>query len=66
MEQTLTMSVQRIHPGKSLLAPIACERPDVEMQVLVPLAVVLACEALRTARPLTLVGLLLVMGSQMT
>jgi hypothetical protein len=26
MEQTLTMSVQRIHPGKSLLTPIACAR----------------------------------------
>jgi hypothetical protein len=56
-----TVPIQSIHTRERLLAPVACERTDVEVQVLVPLAVVLTSEALRTARPLALVRLLLVM-----
>jgi hypothetical protein len=60
-----TMPVQRVHPRKRLLAALTRERPDVEMQVLVALAVVLARERLGAARPLALVRLLLVVGPEM-
>ena len=58
IEKTLTMPVQRVHPRKVLLAALAGIRADVEVQLLVPLAVVLAREALSTPRPLALIRLL--------
>ena len=63
---TLTVPVERVHPRKVLLAPLAGVRPDVEMELLVPLAVVLPREALAAPGPLALVRLLLRVRAQMT
>ena len=52
------MPVQRVHPGKVLLAALAGVRADVEVQLLVPLAVVLSRETLAAPRPLALIRLL--------
>ena len=60
------MPVERVHPRKVLLAPLAGVRPDVQMELLVPLAVVLPREALAAPGPLALVRLLLRMRAQMT
>ena len=60
------MPVERVHPRKVLLASLAGVRPDVEMELLVPLAVVLPREALAAPGPLALVRLLLRMRAQMT
>ena len=59
------MPVERVHPRKVLLAPLAGVRPDVEMELLVSLAVVLPREALAAPGPLALVRLLLRMRAQM-
>jgi hypothetical protein len=45
-ERILTMAVESIHACKGLLAICACIWPNVEVQSLVPLAVVLAREGL--------------------
>ena len=58
------MPVERVHPRKVLLAALAWVRADVEVQLLVPLAVVLPRKALATPRPLALVGFLLRMRAQ--
>ena len=60
------MPVERVHPHKVLLAPLAGVRPDVQMELLVSLAVVLPREALAAPGPLALVRLLLRMRAQMT
>jgi hypothetical protein len=62
----LTVAVESVHPRKGLLAALACERPDVQVQVLVPLAVVLARKALLAPWPLAVVRLLLVVRAQVT
>ena len=48
------MAIERIHPRKRLLASVARERTDVEMQILVPLAIVLARKALVASWPFAL------------
>ena len=58
------MPVQRVHPRKVLLAALAGVRADVEVQLLVPLAVVLSRETLAAPRPLALIRLLLRVRSQ--
>ena len=60
------MTVKRIHPREILLAAFAGIRADVEMQLLMTLAIVLPREALATARPLALVRLLLRMRAQVS
>jgi len=60
------MAVQRVHAGKRLLAAIARVRAQVEVQGLVPLAIVLASETLLATRPLALEWSLLVVRPQMT
>ncbi len=58
------MPVERVHPRKILLAALARVRPDVEVQLLVPLAIVLPREALAAPRPLALVRFLLRVRAQ--
>ena len=60
------MPVERVHPRKVLLAPLAGVRPDVEMELLVPLAVVLPRESLAAARPLALEWPFFIVRSQMS
>ena len=59
MVRLLTVPVECIHPRKVLLAALARVRAYVEVQLLVPLAVMLARKALAAAGPLALVRLLL-------
>ena len=59
------MPVERVHPRKVLLAPLAGVRADVEVELLVPLAVVLPREALAASGPLALIGLLFRVRAQM-
>ena len=58
------MPVERVHPREALPAAFAEVRADAEVQLLMPLAVVLPCEALATPRPLALIRLLLRVRSQ--
>jgi len=60
------VAVQRVHASKRLLAAVAGVRTQVEMQGLVPLAIVLAGETLLATGPLALEWSLLVVGSEMT
>jgi len=60
------VAVQCVHASKRLLATIASVRAQVEVQGLVPLAIVLAGETLLATRPLALEWSLLVVRSQMT
>lgn len=60
------MAVQRVHASKRLLAAIASVRAQVEVQGLVPLAIVLAGETLLTTRPLALEWSLLIVRPQVT
>ena len=60
------MAVQRVHASKRLLATIAGVRAQVEVQGLVPLAIVLAGETLLATRPLALEWSLLIVRSQVT
>ena len=62
----LTVAIQRVHTSKRLLAAIAGVRPQVEVQGLVPLAIVLAGETLLATRPLALEWSLLIVRPQMT
>jgi uncharacterized protein (DUF697 family) len=62
----LTVAVQCVHASKRLLAAIAGVRAQVEVQGFVPLAVVLAGEALLATRPLALEWSLLIVRSQVT
>lgn len=59
------MSIQRVHPRESLLAPLTSEGPIITMQLLVPLTIVLPREPLPAPRPLALERLLVVMAPQM-
>lgn len=52
------MPVERVHPRKVLLAALTWVGADVEVQLLMSLAVMLPCEALAAPRPLALVRLL--------
>lgn len=49
----LTMSVQSIHTSKLLATSITTKRPEIGMQLLMPLAVMLPREPFATARPVT-------------
>jgi hypothetical protein len=60
------VAVQRVHASKRLLAAIAGVRAQVEVQGLVPLAIVLAGETLLATRPLALEWSLLIVRSQVT
>lgn len=60
------MPVQRIHASKGLLTALTRERPIVEVQLFMTLAIVLPCEALATARPLALEWPFFVVRSHMT
>jgi len=60
------MPVQRVHARKRLLTPFASVRTDVEMERLVPLAIVLTRKALFASWPLALERAFLVMRSHMT
>lgn len=62
----LTVAVQRVHASKRLLAAITGVRTQVEVQGLVPLAIMLAGKTLFATRPLALEWSLLVVRSQMT
>lgn len=59
----LTVAVQRVHASKRLFAAITGVRTQVEVQGLVPLAIVLAGETLLAAGPLALEWSLLVVRS---
>ena len=61
----LTMSVKRVHARKVLLATLARVRANVEVELLVALAVVLPREALAAPRPLALIRLLFRVRAQM-
>lgn len=54
----LTMAIQRVHAREVLLAALAWVRADVQMQLFVPLTVVLPREALAASGPLALIRLL--------
>lgn len=56
------MPVQGVHTRKGFLAPFTRVRPDVQMEGLVPLAIVLSCEALVAPRPLAFKWPFLVVG----
>ena len=58
------MTVQGIHASEVLLAAFARVWADVEVQLLVPLAIVLSREALAAPGPLALVRLLLCVRAQ--
>ena len=60
------MSIECVHARERLLAALTRERTDVQVQVLVPLAVVLTRKALRATRPLALVRLLLIVRTKMS
>lgn len=60
LKPIFTVSVQCVHPRELLAASLACEGPVVGVELLVALAVVLAREALATARPMALERLFLV------
>ena len=60
------MAVQRVHASKRFLATIAGVRAQVEVQGLVPLAIVLAGETLLATGPLALEWSLLIVRSQVT
>lgn len=62
----LTMSVQSIHAGKRLVAPLASEGAVIGMQLLVAFAVMLSGEPLATAGPFALEWAFLVVGPHMT
>ena len=54
----LTMTIKRVHARECLAAAVTIVRADIQMQRLMPLAVVLAREALSTPWPLALIRLL--------
>lgn len=60
------MPVESVHARKGLLASFARVRPDVKMQCLVSLAVVLSCKALVAPGPLALERPLFVVRSNVT
>jgi hypothetical protein len=60
------MTVESIHPGKGLLAPITSVRPEIQMQGLMALAVVLACESLFASWPLALERPFFIVRSQVS
>ena len=60
------MAVQRVHASKRLLAAIAGVWAQVEVQGLMPLAIVLAGETLLATRPLAFEWPLLIVRSEMT
>lgn len=64
--EVLTVPVQCVHAGKILLAALTGVRSNIEVQLLVPLAIVLPCKALATPGPLALVRFLLRMRAQVT
>lgn len=61
-----TMSIERVHPGEVLLTSFTRVGPNVEMELLVALAIMLPCKALIAPRPLANERLLLSVRSQMT
>jgi len=62
----LTVAIERVHASKRLLAAVACVGTQVEVQGLVPLAIVLAGETLLATGPLAPEWSLLVVRSEMT
>ena len=62
----LTVSVESVHPSEVLLTSLARIRTNVQMQLLVPLAIVLTSKAFLTSRPLARIRLLLRMRAQMS
>ena len=58
------MSIQSIHARKGLAASLASIGPDVEVERLMPLAVMLASKTFLATRPLALERPLFVMRSQ--
>lgn len=60
------MTVESIHPSKVLLTPFTRVRPNIEMKLLVPLAVMLSGKSLATPRPFTLIGFFFGMRTKMT
>ena len=59
------MPVERIHPSKRLLAPVASVRPQVQMKSFMALAIVLSRESLFAAGPLAFEWSFLIMRSKM-
>lgn len=59
------MPIKGVHARKGFLAPFTRVRPDIQMERLVALAIVLSCKALVAPRPLALKRPLLVMRSNM-
>ena len=62
----LTVSVESVHPSEVLLTSLARIRSNVQMQLLVPLAIVLTSKAFLASRPLASIRLLLRMRAQMS
>lgn len=60
------MAVESVHARKVLLAALAWERSDIEVQLFMPLAIVLSCEPFPAPRPLALVRFLFRMRPQMS
>jgi len=60
------VAIQRVHASERLLAAVASVRAQVEVQGLVPLAIVLAGETLLATGPFALEWSLLVVGPEMT
>jgi hypothetical protein len=59
------MPIQRIHPRKLLIAPIARKRPIIRMQLLMPLTIMLPRKPLPAPWPLAQKRLLLIMTPYM-
>ena len=61
----LTVSVERIHACKRLLAPFTGVRSDIKVKLFMSLAIVLPRESFATSRPLALIWSFFRMGPQM-
>ena len=58
------MPIQRIHPRKRLITPLTHIRPNIQMQLFMPLTIMLPREALIASGPFTLERSLFVVRSQ--
>ena len=62
----LTVPIERVHPREVLLTPLTGIRANVQMQLLVTLAIVLTSEPLVASRPLALERTFFIMRPQMS